>query len=59
MTTYWIDLGQPKLTFQIRDIDQKTMITPNKTNHKAQFSINSFLNDEIRKNSILKKITIE
>jgi hypothetical protein len=35
------------------------MITPNKTNHKAQFSINSFLNDEIRKNSILKKIIIE
>jgi hypothetical protein len=59
MTTYWIDPGQPKLTFQIRDIDHKTIITPNKTNHEAQFSINSFFNDEIRKNSILKKITIE
>jgi len=36
-------------------LSHEIMITPYKTNSKTQFSINSLLNDEIKKKSILKK----
>lgn len=61
-TTFWINQDQLRLTFQIRDLNHETMITPNKQiiiNYKAQFPINSLLNDEIGKKSIYKKDTIK
>ena len=32
ITTYWIDLGKPELTFQTFNLGYETMITPQKTN---------------------------
>ena len=31
-TTYWIDLDEPKLTFQKHDLDHETIIILNKAN---------------------------
>jgi hypothetical protein len=51
-------LDQSELTFQVCYPRHETVITPNKkieTHYEAQFLINSLLNDEIKKKSILKK----
>ena len=50
MTTYQIDLGQPKLTCKIQGLDHEIVITSQKTNKKyikAQFLNNSMLKNEI------------
>ena len=53
MTTYWIYLGQLKLTHQIHNMDYETMkphIKQMKTNYKTQFPINPKFKNEIEKN---------
>jgi hypothetical protein len=39
ITIYWIDLGQFKLTYQIYDLNFKTMITSYKANQNKLWSL--------------------
>jgi hypothetical protein len=52
MTTYWIYLGQLKLTHQIHNMDYETMkphIKQMKTNYETQFPINPKLRMKLKK----------
>ena len=55
MTTYWIDSGQPKLTYKIQDLSYEAVIISQEAKKKKYIktllSINLMLKNEIKKNS--------
>ena len=52
------DISQLELTFQICDLGHKIRVTlqKEKKNHKAKFSINKILRDEIERKKSMKKV---